>query len=153
MKRIVLLSAALLLAACGSDSTGPNNVTSVSGRWSFTATNLAGGGVTCSIFGVTMQLSQTGSTFTGHTVANSSGTFGTFTCSGGGQTINEDIEGQDQIAAGTIQGNVVTFDIGTSDLHSTGTVSGSSISGQTVLKLSDGTVTGNLVGNFSMVKQ
>lgn len=147
MRRILVL-ALVLAAACGGDSTtGPNQQTNVGGRWLYTATNVAGSGVSCNLSNVSMTLTQTGSTFTG-TVASGSN----LSCTGPGGSINESL-GNDVIANGVVTGNSIQFDIGTQDLHNTGTVSGNSMSGNITIRIVAGATTINLAGTFSAVRQ
>jgi hypothetical protein len=147
MKKLLLTAAAVLLTACG-DSTGVliGSSSDLSGSWKYTATNLTSGDVTCGFSNVNISLTQSGATFSGTTAG------GTITCSSAGQTFVDGLGG-DIVANGTIAGNSVQFDIGTPDLHHTGTMSGSSISGTLTVRVAvtNGTVT--MVGPFSMVRQ
>lgn len=144
MRARPFLISALLIAACKSDSTAPK--TDISGHWSYSASNVAGSGISCNISGVSATITETGSTFTGSTSG------GTITCSGPGGTASQAI-GNDVIANGTINGASVQFDIGTSDIHNAGTLSGNSISGTVTIKVNSGGSTYTLTGNFSAVKQ
>src|SRR5262245_39257310 len=68
----------------------------------------------CASSSVTMNLTQSGTTFSGTTPG------GTFQCSAPGiAPIIADLD-RDVIANGQINGNSVTFDISTSDIHNTG---------------------------------
>lgn len=131
----------LVLAGC-SDSTGVNNV-SITGRWSYSVSNLSGGGVVCTIAGETFQLTQLGNTFSG------TATGGTLSCNGGAPSALA----SDVVANGTVSGNNVTFDIGTSDFHNSGKQSGASITGTTTARLNPGTGPVVLTGNFTAVQQ
>lgn len=142
--RPVLLLAAALVVACGGDATGP--APSVTGQWSYTATNISGSGITCNISGVSLSLTQSGSTFTGST------TGGDAACSGPGGSF-DDALGGDVIANGQMTGNAVQFDIGTQDVHNAGTLSGNSMSGTVTFRIATGTSTIILTGNFSAVRQ
>ena len=143
MKRLGLLFLAALVG-CGSDSTAPN-AADVSGRWSYSATNLAGSGIACNISGVFLTLTQNSTTFTG-TVSS-----GSVSCTGPGGTSTQNL-GNDIVANGQINGTAVQFDIGTQDVHNVGTLSGNSMSGTLTLRIATGTTTIVLTGNFSAVK-
>ena len=145
MRKFMLPTVLLGLAvACGSDSsTGPTS--DVSGHWTYNATNVAGGGLSCDIAGVNLTLAQTGTTFTG-TVAS-----GTVSCSGIGGTFSDSL-GNDVIANGQITGNAIQFDIGTSDVHNSGSLSGNSMSGLLTLRAEVGTTPVILTGNFTAVR-
>jgi hypothetical protein len=138
---LVLLVAA---AGCGSDSTAPK--TDVTGTWSYSASNLTVSGVTCTISSVSMTFAQTGTTFTG-TVASG----GLLSCTGPAGSDNE-VLGSDVIANGVVNGNAVQFDIGTSDFHNTGTLSGNTISGTAAVNVTVNGVVAVLTGNFSATK-
>jgi hypothetical protein len=112
------LSAGALLTACS--STGPK--IDVTGNWSYTASNLTGGGVTCNESGAALILAQTGSTFTG----SYAGLMLTCTGPGGSGTIGPAIG---QIVAGIVDGGSITFEIGNSGWTNTGSVRGRSMSG------------------------
>lgn len=139
MKRALGLLLILVSLACsGSDSTGPKNA-DVSGVWTYNATNLQGsGGVICNVFGTTLTLAQSGTTF--------SGTYsgGTFSCNNGSGAIGTGV-----VATGTVSGSNVTFNLDTSDWANTGVVSGTSMSGTAVVRIGS-TVT---TGSFSAVKR
>jgi len=134
-----------VVAGCGGESTAPS--ANVTGQWSYEASNVSGGGVSCDIAGTTLTLTQSGSTFSGTASGG-----GTVSCSGGGSTFSQTL-GSDVVANGQISGNSVQFDIGTADFHNSGTLSGNSISGLVTLRLSNGTTTSVLTGNFTSVRQ
>ncbi len=134
----------VLLSGCSDSVTDVS--TGISGRWSYNASNIVSGTVNCTITGVTMNLTQSGSTFTGTTLG------GTFRCMAPGIAPVEEDLGNDVIANGQVNGNSVSFDIGTPDIHNTGTRSGESISGQITIRLVLSTGVVNLVGNFSAVR-
>ena len=145
MRPIVLLCAAMAVA-CGGDSASSPTPT-VTGQWSYSATNVSGSGVTCNFTGVTLTLAQSGSTFTGTT------TGGNVSCTAPGVApLNESLGG-DVIANGQITGNAVQFDIGGQDLHNVGTLSGNSMSGTVTISVPTGTTTVILTGNFSAARQ
>lgn len=144
MKGRLCVLALLAAAACGRDSTAPK--IDVTGTWAYSATNLTVSGVTCSISGVSMTFAQTGNTFSG-TVASG----GLLSCTGPAGVDNE-VLGGDVIANGVVNGNAIQFDIGTSDFHNIGTLSGASISGTTTVNADENGVSVVLVGNFSAVR-
>jgi hypothetical protein len=142
--RKLLIGLLVIAVGCGGDSTGPR--ADISGRWTYNATNVAGSGVSCNISSVSMTLAQSGSTFTGAVAS------GLVTCSASGSSFSDNL-GNDVVANGQINGNAVQFDIGTSDVHNTGTVSGNSMSGTISLRVNTGSTTVVLTGNFAAVKQ
>ena len=144
MKKLICAVALALAAGCGGDSTGPK--VDLTGTWTYSATNLNVSGVNCSISGVTMTIVATGNTFTGAVAPG-----GTLTCTSPAGTDVEPLGG-DIIANGTISGNAIQFDIGNSDFHNAGTLSGNSISGTVTVHVDDSGVVFNLVGNFTAVK-
>ena len=145
LRRVLAVLSVVLVAGCGGDSTSPN--ADVSGLWTYNATNVVGGGITCSITNVSMTLTQSGTTFSGTVAAG-----GTLTCSSPSGSDTESL-GNDVIANGLINGNGIQFDIGTQDLHNTGTLSGNSMSGTVTIRVATGTATIILTGNFTAVRQ
>ena len=135
------IALATFLAACGDDPAEPS-IPDVAGNWNYAATSLTGGGITCSFRNVPMTLAQNGTTFSG---AYSGGLL---SCTGPGGSLSEQVAGG-AVAAGTIDGNSVQFDIDTSDWRNTGTISGSSMSGTVVVRINDGTTTFTLAGDFT----
>ena len=84
MRRIPLLLLIPVFLACGGDDgdiMGPS-IPSVAGSWTYSATNLSGSGISCSVSGTSLVLNQSGGTFTG------SYSGGTLSCSGGGVTLS-----------------------------------------------------------------
>ena len=140
----------LFLASCGgggADSpAGPVNA-NVSGGWTYSATNLTGGGATCNASGVVLTINQSGSTFTG------SYSGGTITCSAPGVPTESGDFGTGTVANGTIAINSVAFNFDTSDWANTGTVSGNSMSGTAVVRVSTGQSTYILTGNFGATRR
>jgi hypothetical protein len=145
-KLALLTTGIIALSACSADSTGPS-VPQVSGQWAYNASNLAGGGLSCSISGVRLILTQVRNTFSGSTNG------GNLNCVAGAVTLVHSAIANDVIANGQINGNSVSFDIGTSDLHNTGTLSGNSLSGQLSARINTGSSILTLIGNFSAVRQ
>ena len=149
MKRLLLaLAGSLLIAGCGSDATGPGNTVSVAGTWDFSASNLSGAGVSCAALGLVLQISQTGSTFSG------SYSGGTMQCSGPGGTVSGAIS-SGTVVNGSINGTSVQFDLDTQDLHEAGSVSGNSMSGSATWRFDLGAPTGVVVlsGNWSAARR
>lgn len=136
---------AVFVIGCSDDPSGPQ-VAQIAGTWTYNASNIVGGGISCNISGVTLILTQSASTFSGTT------TGGHFSCSAPGVPTQSTNLGNDVIANGTINGNAVVFDIATSDIHHTGSISGNSISGVVVFRLESGNSTTTLTGQFSAVK-
>jgi hypothetical protein len=141
------LSFALLLAvACGGDSSTGPSAPNVTGSWSYNVSNIAGPDVSCNVAGSSLTLAQTGSNFTG----TASG--GSITCFGPSGSFNDNLD-NDVVINGVVSGNNVAFDIGTTDAHNAGTISGGSMNGTLTLRITAGTTTVVLTGSFSAVRQ
>jgi hypothetical protein len=143
----VLLAAVLGMTACGGDdATGPSNA-SVAGAWTLSVSNMSGQGVSCSVGGTALTLTQSGTTF--------SGTYGpgTMTCVAGSQSTEVGVQGT--VVNGTVDGNAVAFDLDTQDFHHTGSVSGNSMSGTARWTFDFGGSVGVVVlnGNWAAAKQ
>lgn len=149
MRRSTILVSFLLLSACGGDD-GPTAVADgeLTGRWSYSANDLTGSGLSCDMSGVTATLNQTGATFTGTAQG------GTVTCRMGSQSQQQAL-GTSNILNGQIAGSSVSFDIGTPDFHHTGTLDGSSMSGSVSFGFDFGAPFGviSLTGRWSAAKQ
>jgi hypothetical protein len=142
MKRFILAGLVLCAIAC-SDSTGPKNA-NVGGSWTYAVTNLVGGGLSCTAGGTTVNITQSGNTFSG------SYNGGTLSCNSAGSFSI----GSGTVANGTVAQNAVSFAFDTQDWTNSGTLSGSSVSGTTTVRLVESTgQTVVLTGNFSMVRQ
>lgn len=139
------IALATFLAACGDDPAEPS-IPDVAGSWTYAATSLTGGGITCSFRNVPITLAQNGTTFSGAYAG------GVFSCTGPGGSISEQVAGG-AVASGTINGNTVQFDIDSPDWRNTGTISGSTMSGTVVVRATDGTTTFTLSGDFNASKQ
>jgi hypothetical protein len=116
--RLFALAGLLTLAACGSDSTGPGEPAQVSGDWRFTWT-MSGSGMVCVSVG-DFAIQQSGSEFSGVQQG-----VGVMQCQGAdpveyvGETIiNGELDGED-----------LSFRLGTISGPHDGTVTGSSIVG------------------------
>lgn len=148
-KLLAAAGALLILAGCSGDSqsgpTGPQHA-NVAGSWTYNATNLSGTvmgfAMTCNIEGMTLNLTQTGTSF--------GGTCGPsiITCFGGGVQVDDTLPGS-VVVNGLVNGNNVQFDIETSDYHNTGTMSGSSMSGTVSIRLDLGDEVVTLTGNWA----
>jgi hypothetical protein len=135
-----LLVVALAAGGCSGDGPTGSNTTSVAGTWTYSVTNLSGGGLSCNISGVLLTLTQNGSNFQG------TYTGGTLSCAGLGSS---GFTGG-SVVSGTVAGNAVTFNFDDADYHHTGTATSGSMTGSAILKL-DATTT--LAGTFSATKQ
>ena len=138
----------IALAACtgGDGATGPRNLT-VDGGWNGSATNVSGSGVTCTLGGLALSLSQTDTTFAGNY------TIATLSCTGpGGTAGGGPFAGI--VVNGTIKNGHVTFDLDTSELHFTGSLNNNAMSGTTVWTLDLGPPTGVVVltGSWSAAR-
>lgn len=116
MRRLML---ALVLGVIGCNSGDSFGVPTalVSGQWTMTLTNFTGSGFTCNASGITLQLAQAGTTF--------SGTFsgGTISCT----TPNGPLQAtapSGQIINGVISGTAVQFDLGNADSRFVGGLTG-----------------------------
>jgi hypothetical protein len=137
-----------LMAACGDDDgSGPGSI-DVTGTWSASVSNMSGSGVSCTSSSPTqLALAQTGATFSG------SYDGGAVDCSGPGGTLSSPL-GSGSVTNGQLNGNAVSFDLGTPDLHHTGTASATSMSGTAVWRVEYGTLgTLTLNGNWVAAKQ
>lgn len=149
MCRILPLLLIPLFLACaddgeGDDVVGPSHPY-VTGTWSYSMSNLSGGGISCFESGTTLTLYQSGTTF--------SGTFsgGVFICD-----LNEVFVADGRVINGSVTSDsAVSFDMRTSDWHNSGTVSGNSMSGTATVPLDAGPPVGRvtLTGSFAAVRQ
>lgn len=120
--------AVLLLTACGGDG-GPTapDVLQIGGTWNYQTNNVLVNGITCSISGRTMTITQSGSSFTGQLtggIAECTAEFGSYSQDLGADGIT------DGIVNGVIDGNSLSFDLDFDPGASlTGTVSNGAMSG------------------------
>ena len=145
-RRLTPLLALVLFAACGGDGPAGPGAISISGAWRITWTNMSGSGVSCSTSSIEIQITQSGTTFTG-----SSNSSWTLTCIAGGATDSETFTGA-AITSGQISGSTITFNLATSAAQQTGSISGNSISGTATWTLDLGTGTLVLTGQFGGLK-
>ncbi len=150
VRRILPLLLIPVFLACSDDSgdiMGPS-MPSVAGSWTYSATNLSGSGVSCSVSGTSLVITQSSGTFTG------SYNGGTLSCTGGGVTSSSPV-GSGTIVSGSVtSAGATSFDFDTQDWRNTGTLSGNSISGTVVVRIDLGAPTGviTLSGNFSAAR-
>ena len=145
---------ALALVACGGDSTGPSNTPpNVAGAWRFTWANMDatvdGETIVCTAI-MDFNLNQSGATFSGVQTQ----TLGNMTCTilGEGTVLDEALGGE-TIINGQLTGQQVSFRLGTVDGTNTGTISGTSMTGNAswVFDLGGGTSV-SLTGTWSAAK-
>ena len=143
-----LLLLLLLAAACGGgdDLAGPTHA-DVGGAWRIKFSNMSGTGATCNTNSADLTLTHSSATAFG-------GTYGPVivTCVAGADEFSGTFQGT--VVNGTVNGSSVAFDLDTPDVHQTGTVSGSSMSGSAhwiVNAPGGGTLTGS--GTWSATKQ
>lgn len=125
----------VLLSAC-SDVSGPRE--SLNGEWDYSAT-IQAGALKCSLGGVTLTLTQQGTSFTGR----ASG--GTTDCEGGR---SQPLASSD-VSGGSLSDKQVRFFIGGDDVLNEGVLSGNTITGRTTIS-EDGS---KLTGTFTMVRR
>ena len=152
--RFVLLAVALLpaLTACGGDDdsgpTGPSTA-QIAGSWTYAFSNITGSSgttnATCSAGNVSIDIDQTGSTFTGSYFAPS------LTCTSPSGTVT-DGPFAGAIVNGSINGTAVSFDFDTSDWRQTGTVSGNSMNGTVTVRFQVDASQLVLSGNWSAAR-
>jgi len=135
----IIVVAASLFACGGGDSQGPK-LADVAGAWRATWTNMSGGGHSCGLT-LAMTLTHQGTAFTGSysnaIVACDGQSSAPFT----GTVVN-----------GAVNGDQVSFDLDTTALHQTGSLSGASMSGPATWTLSSGTSTIVLTGSWAATR-
>ncbi len=146
MKRFLLIAFTLALAACRGDSSGVDT-TSLTGTWRFAwnvAGRYSGAWYTCRISYADFQLTQSGNTFSGVQAAPFFRTCGPPGSMVASPASRETITGE-------IDGSTVTFILHSGEAQ-TGTLSGTSISGNAEWSWPsmEGTVT--LTGTFTAAK-
>ncbi len=150
MSRLVVLSLLFGALACGEDNgTGPT-FANVHGNWTLSITNLSGGGAVCNTSSpVQMTFQQNTTTFSG-----SYGGGGVLNCTAPQGAFSAAV-GSGSVLNGAIDGNEVTFDLGTADFHHVGTVNGSSMTGTASWTFVLGPVSaaGMLTGSWTATRQ
>ena len=131
MRSVLVVLGVLALVGCGGDSTGPSGSASLAGTWELTFPTLTANGVSCTMVGLTMTLTMSGSNkFSGtHTSGN-------FNCPGGGAPF-----AGGTIINGTLNGPAVAFDFDNTQTQLSGSYDSGTrtMSGQVVVDFSDGT--------------
>jgi len=128
----------------GDDVVGPS-LPRVTGTWSYSMSNLSGGGISCFESGTTLNLYQHGTTFTG------SFSGGVFICG-----LDAVFVADGRVINGSITSDsAVSFDMRTDGWHNSGTLSGDSMSGTATVPLDAGPPVGRvtLTGTFAAVRQ
>ena len=137
--RLPLLAlAALLTASCGADTAVTVPGLNISGTWHYTGANIMWPTVSesCGLF-ADITFTQTGPTLTGGVQS------GDLSCTiGGGAHEDIRLDGE-AVVNGMLQGSAVQFDIGSSDIRTSGTVANDSITGHISLR-----VPGDSTGKF-----
>jgi hypothetical protein len=110
--------------------------------------NMSGSGISCSSSSPTLlTLTQTGATFSGLYEG------GAVTCSGPGGPISSQL-GSGTVTNGQVNGTAVSFDLGSPELHQTGTASATSMSGTAEWHVEDATLGAlTLNGNWVATRQ
>jgi hypothetical protein len=135
----IIVIAATLFACGGGDSQAPK-LADVAGPWKATWTNMSGAGHSCSAT-LTMALTHQGTSF--------SGSYNNAVVACDGQSSNP-FTGT--VLNGTVNGDQVSFDLDTTALHQTGTLSGAAMSGLATWTISNGTTTIVLAGNWAATR-
>ena len=153
MRRILPLLIISLFLACGDGDGGGDGdgmmgptTPNVAGTWSYSISSLSGGGTTCFASGTTMNLfTQSEMTFTG----TYSGGF--FICG-----FVELFVADGTVRNGSVTSDsVVSFDLGLSAWHNSGTISGDSMSGAVTVPVDLGPPVGRVTmsGTFAGIRQ
>ncbi|MGE0353182.1 MAG: hypothetical protein AB7Q69_08075 [Gemmatimonadales bacterium] len=148
MKRLLLAAGVFVFAGCGGDGAGPNPTVNVAGTWDLSISSLSGAGISCTLTGMVVVITQAGTTFSG------SYNGGTMQCYGPGGSTGGPI-GSGTVVNGKLSGSEVQFDLDTQDIHQTGSIGGNSMSGTTTWRLDLGAPTGVIVlsGNWSAARR
>ena len=153
MRRVLPLLIISLFLACGDGDSGGDGdgmmgptTPNVAGTWSYSISSLSGGGTTCFASGTTMILiNQSEMTFTG----TYSGGF--FICG-----FVELFVADGTVRNGSVTSDsVVSFDLGLSAWHNSGTISGDSMSGTVTVPVDLGPPVGRITmsGTFAGIRQ
>ncbi len=145
----LLLSITLFLACDDGDgdtdgTTGPSSPR-VAGTWSYSISNLSNADISCYETGTTLDLNQSGTTFTGSFAG------GLFVC----DTITVFVVEGDVLNGSVTSDSAVSFDLRTSDWHNAGTLSGNAMSGTVEVLINLGPPFGRvtLTGAFACVRR
>ena len=146
---LFFIAVTVLAANCGGDdAAAPTPTANVAGTWAASASDMSGGGITCSSTQPTqLTFSQSGSTFSG---TYSGGELSCVTPTG---TATASI-GTGVVINGAVSGNNMVFDLDTKESHFGGTVNGNSISGGASWRVDFGAPTGviTLGGNWGATR-
>jgi len=139
VRRALVMSMVGFLIACGS-SVAPG-APDVNGSWMLSMSNLTATGINCTESGMTLNLSSTGG-------GNFTGTYsgGTYVCTTSTETDTLQI-GSGPVTDGGVAGNLVAFDLGTSDSPFSGQFSAGSMSGTASIQIGQQTLNGNWQAN------
>ena len=127
-----------VLQGCGDDVVGA----SLTGSFSYSVSNLQGSGQTCSVSGMTLNLTQEGTQLTGTTTA------GTIVCTGGSAGLPATT-----IVNGSVNGSTVLFGFQSLPAQHNGTLSGNTIAGTVNVSVPFGPVVATLSGQFTATRQ
>jgi hypothetical protein len=129
----------------GGDDVVDPSLPRVAGTWSYSISNLSGGGITCFQSGTTLNLYQYGATVTG------SFSGGVFVCG----LVTVFVTDGRIINGSVTSGGAVSFDMRTCDWHNSGILSADSMSGTTTVPVDPGPPVGRvtLTGTFAAVRQ
>lgn len=148
---ILVVAILPVFAACGGDDDGPTgpSTAQIDGAWTYAFSNITGStgttNITCSAGNVSIDIDQTGTTFTGSYFAPA------LTCAGpSGSFTDGPFAGS--IVNGSISGTSVSFDFDTSDWRQTGTVSGNSMNGTVTVRFQVDAAQILLSGNWSAAR-
>jgi hypothetical protein len=151
MHRLLVLTPLVWLLACGDDDngTGPGSG-NVTGTWTFSITSMTAGDATCSTSSplqITLQQNTT-------TLSGSFNGAGVLTCTASFGSFSAPISAG-SVANGQIEGNQISFDLGSAAFHQEGTVTGSFMSGSATWTFPSGSAStlGTLTGSWSATKQ
>jgi hypothetical protein len=125
--------------ACDNGTVEPESLT---GTWSYSVSNLNGGGQSCSVAGGTINFTQSGTQLTGST------TGGTLTCTSGNSALPNST-----ITNGSVNGTAVQFGFSGVPAQHTGTITGGEIKGTVTVLFPIGGGLATLSGQFTATRQ